>query len=70
MSVQTLEFQSRKLFVWDKENVFFWLDYVPLPPLSAQVDIDTIYMINQSGLPPQSLHIVSNQKLDGGKAWE
>ena len=41
----------------------------PLPP-SVYVDSDVIHVIMVPGLPLPFLHTASDQKLDGGKAWE
>ena len=40
----------------------------PTTPLFTYVDIDITHMI--TGLLPPFLQMVSDQKLDGGKAWE
>ena len=51
----------------DKEHVYDIgsFDQGPLPP---SVYTDVIHMTRPS--PSRYLHTVSNQKLDGGKAWE
>ena len=71
VSVFALEFCEAKTYrlLFKSKNVCTnKLFHSETPPLSTQVDIDVIQVINGPGLPPPLLHTVKGSK--ARQAWE